>query len=137
TFPLCFSSTRNSSGSDYDIVYKLMTIQFSKTTGRLDIFENRSENLTVYIENSNINQALTKINTSGDEFGPYLVSKGSNTNGTNINKRYEMYIFLYSNNSSGNQDIQFTHNLENEFYDQPKEIKFLNSEFDDAYPTFN
>lgn len=137
TFPLCFSSSRNSKGSDYDIVYKLMTINFSKTNGRLDIFENTSSNLGIYIENSNIHNALRKINTSSSEFGPYLIPKGSNPNGANENKRFEMYIFLYSNNSSGNQDIKFTHNLQNELYEQPKEIKFLNSEFDDAYPTLN
>lgn len=137
TFPFCFSSTRNSKGSDYDIVYKIMTIDFSKTTGTLDVFENLSYYSNVYIENSSINSALSKINTSSDEFGPYLVSKGTNSNGTNMNKRYEMYIFLYSNNSSGNQDIKFTQNLQNEFYEQPKEVKFLNSQFDDDYPTFN
>lgn len=136
-FPFCFSSTRNSKGSDYDIVYKVMSIEFSKTTGHLKVFEDRSYSSGVYFENESINGALKKINTPSDEFGPYLVSKGSNPNGTNIDKRYEMYVFLYSNNTSGNQDIKFTHNLENEFYEQPKEVKFLNSEYDDDYPTFN
>ena len=137
TFPLCFSSTRTSKGSDYDIIYKLMSISFSKSTGRLDVFENSDGPLNnVYAENANINSALSKINTSSNEFGPYLISKGKNYNGTNImNKRFEMYIFLYSNNSGGNQDIKFTENLQNEFYEEPKEIKFLNSAFDDAYPT--
>jgi hypothetical protein len=136
TFPFCFSSTRNSHGADYDIVCKIMTIEFSKTTGRLDVVEHTSQSSDVYIENANIYSALDKINTSSNEFGPYLVSKGTNSNGTNMNKRFEMYVFLYSNNSSGNQDIKFTHNLQTEFYEEPKEIKFLNSEFDDAYPTF-
>jgi hypothetical protein len=132
TFPLCFSSTRNSNGSNYDIVYKLMTISFSKATGRLDVYENVKPDHNGYTENLNINFALEKINTSGDEFGPYLVSKGLSEN-----KTYEMYIFLYSNNSGGNQDIKFTHNPDDAFYEPPIAIKFLNSEFDDAYPTFN
>ena len=137
TFPLCFSSSRNSSGLDYDIVYKLMTISFSKETGKLDVYENSSSNLSSYIENANIHAALHKINTSSSEFGPYLVSKGTNYNGTNKDGRFEMYVFLYSNNSSGHQDIKFTHNIQNEFYEEPKEVAFLNSGFDDAYPTFN
>jgi len=139
TFPLCFSSSRNSSGLDYDIVYKLMSLSFSKETGRLNVSENQSYNSSVYLVNSNIHRALKKINTSSSEFGPCLVSKGINFNGTNVmaNGRFEMYIFLYSNNSSGNQDIKFTHNILNESYEQPEEIEFLNSEFDDAYPTFN
>jgi hypothetical protein len=124
TFPLCFSSTRNSNGSDYDIIYKLMTISFSKTTGRLDIFEEVSSGLSVYIENSNINSALRKLNTSSNEFGPYLVSKGTNYNGANTNGQFEMYIFLYSNNSNGDQDIKFTHNLQNESYEQLQKSNF-------------
>ena len=137
TFPLCFSTSRNSGGLDHDIVYKVMTISFSKVTGRLNVSENESSDHSVYIENSNIHFALNKINTSSSELGPYLVSKGTNFNGTNINGRFEMYIFLYSNNSSGNQDIKFTHNILNEAYEPPKDVKFLNSEFDDAYPTLN
>ena len=135
TFPLCFSSTRNSNGENFDIVYKLMTIEFSKTEGTLRIYESASSNLVVYNENANINSALNKINTSCDEFGPYLISQGRNFNETNT--RYEAYIFLYSNNTNGNQDIMFTQNLEDESYEPPLEVGFLNSEFDDAYPTFN
>jgi hypothetical protein len=137
TFPFCFSSNRKSGGSNYDIVYKLITISFSKKNGKLEIFENKPSFLDVSIENANILSALNKINTQNDEFGPYLISKGMNYNGNNLDKRYEMYIFLYSNNSNGNQDIKFTQNLQNEFYEEPKDVKFLNSEFDDAYPTFN
>jgi hypothetical protein len=70
-----------------------MTISFSKTTGRLDGFENLPSSLSVYIENSNINKALSKINTLSNEFGPYLVSRGRNFNGTNVKKTFEMYIF--------------------------------------------
>ncbi len=134
TFPLCFSTTRNSNGANYDIIYKLMSIEFSKTNGTLHIYENTSSNLDVYTQNANINNALLKINTSYDEFGPYLISQGRNFNETN---RMETYIFLYSNNSNGNQDIMFTQNLEDENYVTPLEVEFLNSEFDDAYPTFN
>ncbi len=113
TFPFCFSTTRNSNGANYDIVYKLMSIEFSKISGRLKIYENTSSNLNVYTDNANINDALNKINTSYDEFGPYLIQHGSLFNGTiNMNT----YIFLYSNNANGNQDIMLTQNLENGNY---------------------
>jgi len=137
TFPFCFSSNRNSKGKDYDIIYKLMTIGFSKTTGILKIYNNTSGNLDVVIENSNLNNAIKKINTTANEFGPYLIPKGRKQNGTNINKRYEAYIFLYSSGIDGNQDIMFTHNLDNENYITPQKVNFINSKFDDAYPTFN
>lgn len=137
TFPFCFSSNRNSNGTDFDIVYKLMSVFFSKKTGELNIYEDTHTNLDVYIENENIRSALTKINSPFDEFGPYLIPMGRNYNGTNMNKRFETYIFLYSSNLKGNQDIFFTQNLENEYYENPTPIEYLNSDFDDAYPTFN
>ncbi len=137
TFPLCFSSTRNSYGTNYDIIYKLVSISFSKSDGTLNVFNNTSGNLGVSIENNNIYSALRKINTPNDELGPYLIPQGRNYNGTNMNGRFETYIFLYSNNESGNQDIMFTQNLENENYEIPLKVDFLNSEYDDAYPTFN
>lgn len=137
TFPFCFSSNRNSNGTDFDIVYKLMSVYFSKKTGELNIYENTHTNLDVYIENGNIRSALTKINSPFDEFGPYLIPMGRNYNGTNMNRRFETYIFLYSNNSKGNQNIFFTQNLENENYENPISVEYLNSDSDDAYPTFN
>lgn len=137
TFPFCFSSNRNSNGENYDIVYKLMSVEFSKKTGELDIYEETRSNLSVYIENANINNALTKINSPFDEFGPRLIPMGRTSGGTNMNGRFETYIFLYSNNSNGNQDIFFTQNIENENYEDPIAVEFLNSDFDDAYPTFN
>lgn len=137
TFPLCFSSTRNTYGANFDIVYKLVSISFSKFDGTLNVFNNTSGNLDVTIENENIYSALRKINTPNDELGPYLIPQGRNYEGTNMNGRFETYIFLYSNNESGNQDIMFTQNLENEKYETPLKVDFLNSEYDDAYPTFN
>ena len=137
TFPLCFSSNRNSGGNNYDIIYKLMTIEFSKTSGILKVYNNTDENLEVVIENNNINNALNKINTTANEFGPYLIPQGRKQGETNINKRYQSYIFLYSSGIEGNQNIMFTHNLDNENYTTPQKVNFINSEFDDAYPTFN
>ena len=137
TFPLCFSTNRNSKGANFDIIYKLISISFSKKVGKLSIYENKSSNLDVYIENNNIYDALTKINTSSNELGPYLMPLGRKYNGTNMNGRYESYVFLYSNDKDGNQDIMFTENLANENYSTPLKVKFLNSEFDDLYPTFN
>jgi hypothetical protein len=137
TFPFCFSTTRESQGANYDIVYKLMSIIFSKKDGILSIYENNQLNLDVYSENTILLNALKKINTSYDELGPYLIPQGLSDNGTNSYGRYQTYIFLYSNNSNGNQDIFFTHNLLDRYFEIPAAIEFLNSEFDDAYPAFS
>ncbi len=132
TFPLCFSSNRKSSGSNFDVVYKLIDIRFTKRTGKLEIGEFHSDNLLdVFVSNTNIFDALNKTNTSNyDELGPYLFFK-------NYNFGNNTYIYMYSNNSSGNQDIKFTQNEDNEYYAEPIEVSFLNSSADDAYPALN
>lgn len=135
-FPFCFSSNRNSKGADFDIVYKLMDIEFSQQTGTLSFNELNHDHLyDVFENNININSALAKINTAHDELGPYLIFKDKLPGDAYV--RYNQYVFLYSNNSSGNQDIKFTQNLKNEYYEQPLDVAFLNSEFDDAYPVLN
>ena len=138
TFPFCFSSNRNSYGGNFDIVYKLMSVEFSKKTGKLSVYENSHANLDVFIENANINEALNKINTSGDEFGPCLIPVGNGHLPYNGGyQSFQNYIFLYSNDENGNQDIKFTHNTITNSYDTIIEVSYLNSDADDFYPTLN
>jgi hypothetical protein len=138
TFPFCFSSNRDSHGNHFDIVYKLMSVYFSKKTGELDIYENTQSNLDVYIRNSNIRQALNKINTSHDELGPYSIPIGegffSDGNGY---QSFQNYIFLYANNENGNYNIKLTHNTLTNRYDTIINMDYLNSKAQDFYPTLN
>ncbi|MCD4670877.1 MAG: hypothetical protein K8S14_10585, partial [Actinomycetia bacterium] len=124
-----------SNGDDYDISYKFMFIMFSKTDGSLDIIE--QTNSDVYEQHLTLNNALNKINTSSDEFGPNIIYHGLNVSETTYTGNYKTYVFLYSNNSNGNQNIMFTHNYANENFEIPIEVEFLNSDYNDAYPTFN
>lgn len=124
TFPLCFSSSRNSLGVNFDIIYKLISINLSTYTKEFSIYEETNSNY-----DENIVNALAKINTPFNEYGPYFVHETKFIN--------EKYILLYSNNENGNQDILFTENITNNEYCDPIKVKFLNSEFDDMYPTFN
>ncbi len=137
TFPLVFSSNRNWDGSNFDFIYDLITIRFSKEYGTLNIFKETSTNLDVFIENQNIKDALSVVNSASDELGPYLMHHGRRTGGTNMNSRYDTYVLLYSTDLNGQQDIWFTENLEFEQYSEPIQVDFLNSEFDDVYPCFN
>jgi hypothetical protein len=138
TFPICFSSTRNTNGKNYDIVYKLMSISFSRTSGTLEIFDNSSSNLDVYIANENLFEAIKVANSSYDEFGPYLIPIGSSHRPVDKGyQSFQRYILLFSNNESGDQDIKFIHNTVDYEYSTPKKVSFLNSEFDDSYPAFN
>ena len=118
TSPLCFSSNRNSKGKNYDIVYKLLDVFLLRETGELIVRENNETNLDVYTQNSNLINAVTTANSSSNELGPYLIPGN---------------ILLYASDKSGNLDIKFTHNKTGNYTD-PKDISFLNSEKDDAYP---
>ena len=135
TFPLCFSSTRGSKGANYDIVYKLITISFSKSTGELSIEEEKNYNYDVVMSNSNLVGAVRKINTSSDELGPFLIFQDQIL--TETNEPYYNYVLLYSNNENGRQDIRFTHNSNSLQYEDPQTVSFLNSDSEDAYPCFN
>lgn len=136
TSPLCFSSNRKSQGGQFDLVYKLLNVWHHKSDGKLEVSENTSSNLDVYSENAHLNHALLKINTGFDELGPYLIPQGPKPTDNNMNSRYESYLFLFSNNEGGSQNIQYVHNLESIMYTEPKTISFLASDKDDAYPSF-
>ena len=135
-FPLCFSSNRNSQGANFDIIYKLFEIWFSLIDGSIRANEFALKNW-VYDVNYTLNYALAKINTEGDELGPTLISQGEIEGGSTHNKNYNGFVFMYSNNITGNQDINFLHNLDSEEFSQPEPVRYLNSAYDDAYPTFN
>lgn len=137
TSPLCFSSKRNSNGANFDIIYKMLNVTMARSNGKITVEENTAGNLDVIIENANLNNAMAAINTPADELGPYLVDQGIKfTGSTNMNKRYNSYILLYANNQGGNLDIKYIENLNQESYNAPKPVKFLNSLKDDAYPSF-
>lgn len=135
TFPFCFSSKQLNGGLNFDIVYKIMSVSFSKETGELKIYEKFGNHLDIIIENENIRKAVGKINTGSDELGPNLISMGKNYNSSNMNGKYNSYVLMYSSDHSGNQDIYFTQNLELENYEDPISVDFLNSDSDDGYPT--
>ena len=139
TSPFCFSSNRNSSGRNFDIIYKLLDVYASVIDGKLTVQESPVNNLAdVDIENHNLNYAMSMINSSADELGPYLINQGirKTNDSTNWDGAYQSYILLYANNESGNLDIKYVQNLDQEKpYSTPKPVSFLNSSKDDAYPS--
>jgi hypothetical protein len=135
--PLCFSTNRNSRGSNFDIIYKLLDVNMSLVNGKLTVAESSSNYLNdVVYENNNLNDALSKINTDADELGPNLIGQGVKFNGSaDMFNQYQSYILLYANNESGNLDIKYVENIDQEKYNKPKPVSFLNSSKDDAYPS--
>ncbi|SMG29154.1 WD40-like Beta Propeller Repeat [Marivirga sericea] len=130
TFPICFSSNRRSAGGEYDIIYKLIRFNFSKSSGEFQIEEETNGNMDVFTENADLKNALRKINSPFTEFGPYLTTRFPFGNGGER-------ILLYASDEFGDFDIRFTHNLNNMNYDSIAPISYLNSEFNDYYPAFN
>lgn len=127
--PFCFSTNRNSQGNNFDIIYEPMNINFDKSTGILKV-TNKYENWGVYRDDYDIIlSGLAKIKTTGNEWGPNLLT------GYNANK-YN-FTLLYSTDITGNSQINFTSNKTDENFSEAREVAFLNSEFDDLYPTFN
>jgi len=89
---------------------------FSRTTGDLTIGVEHEIWREWYLENATLLNGVSKVNSPYDELGPFL---------------------LYSNDESGNQDIRYTHNMNNAKWEEPMPVSFLTSDSDDAYPTFN
>jgi hypothetical protein len=132
--PLCFSSNRNSQGGQFDIVYKLLETVFDRTNGQITVDEN-SDNWAGDVElNAGLADAVTKINSDSTELGPYLMRMGLYYSDP---VEYFQYIFLYSTGITGNLDIKFTENVSSASYSEPRDIVYLNSGKDDAYPSVN
>jgi len=127
--PFCFSTNRNSLGNEYDVIYQPMNVNFNKTSGILKV-TNKYANWGVF-ENifDVIKNGINKINTSGNEFGPYLITE------YDFNDLY--FTLLYASDATGDFEINYTSNKNISDFSDIKPVEFLNSEFDDLYPTFN
>jgi hypothetical protein len=133
---LYFSSNRNSSGADFDIIGNNLRIYWDKDEGTLDI-DDRPSSWKDYRYTDSL---FMKINTGANEFGPYSVSSYAYT----AYSSFYTDILIFANDESGNLDLKFvafTGSKENPAPDQgtytgPAPISFLNSSANDAYLTF-
>jgi hypothetical protein len=125
----CFSTNRRSMGMDFDVVYLPMNVNFSKMSGKLQITNEYDNWLSIADRYYPIQNNIDKINTMGNEFGPNLIAT------IDLNETY--FTLLYASDVSGNFQIQFISNHSKADFSDPKEVAFLNSEFDDFYPCFN
>lgn len=119
--PFCFSTNRNSLGKEFDVIYKPMNIKFSRVTGELKVTEDTSAWNGIIIK-----QAISKIKTSGNELGPNLIMS--------YDAEHLIANLLYATDISGNFQINFTTNSNDDTFSTPQEVKFLNSEANDLYP---
>lgn len=101
SFPLCFSSNRNSLGDNFDIVYKMIAFSFSKENGIITVQENTSTTSDEFVRNESINNALDLIKTNFDELGPYLIptNDGYSERKDYFIKPFQSYVLMFSNDS--------------------------------------
>ena len=131
--PFCFSTNRNSNGNEFDIICQVLKMDFSKMTGILEM-KNLSIDTNNYIYDYDvINIGLEKIKSTGNELGPNLITEENIFSST----RKDTFTLLYATNVTGNYQINYISNRTNETFSDPKEVRFLNSNFDDLYPSFN
>jgi len=127
--PFCFSTNRNRNGAAFDIIYQPMNVNFDKTSGVLEVTNEYANWNSLRTDYEIIKIGISKIKTTGNEFGPNLVI-GDRSNEFN-------FTLLYSTDISGNAQINYVSNKTDKNFSAPKEVAFLNSEFDDMYPAFN
>jgi len=124
-YGIYFSSNRNSSGDNFDIIHKNMDISYHQ---RDDIL-----NLSFVGEDHSIYQTelFPLISSTSDELGPYYYSGPDGID-----------YFFYSNDEGGDFDIKFAWNNRSDFgtyngnhiINGPSNFLSLNSEKDDLYP---
>ena len=113
--PFLFSSNRNSSGGNFDIIYKQLSVYSIGSIGTPTL------TVTGTDVSDNISSALATINTDSNQLGPYFIG-GTNT-------------LLYATNDAGNLNIKYLNIVSTPL--PPQAISFLNSTKDDAYPSIS
>jgi hypothetical protein len=132
---LYFSSNRNSSGAEFDIVGDNLRIYWDKDDGKLTV-----DNRQTAMDYSYTDSLFALINTPFNELGPYSMPFMD----------YSAYPYAYTdmvvfaNDESGDLDLKVAWfegegenpSATNGEYFGPEAISFLNTEHDDAYLTF-
>lgn len=126
SFALIFSSNRNSSGGQFDLVQAGVQFVWDQSTG---VFGYDAE----MISDAFYNLLLSTANSEGDDFGPYRFFSAADG--------YE-YTFLSSENNEAGLDLYFLKNLppqttSNPMILGPYQATLLNTVSDEAYISFD
>lgn len=129
--PFCFSTNRNSQGKTFDVIYEPMNVNFDKTSGILKV-TNEYSNWGIYAADYGIiKNGLNIINTASNEFGPYLfINRNSRDTGFD-------FLLMFATDVNGNFEINYTFNKDKSDFSDTKPVQFLNTKFNDLYPSFN
>lgn len=126
-YGIYFSTNRNSSGNNYNIIHKSMDISYHSKDDILNIsYVSDGNNYNTYTS-----KVLETINTEFDEFGPFYHFG---------DEAYE--YFFYANNESGDFEIKYASSKKSDFgtynaqevINAPESFESINSAYDDYYP---
>jgi hypothetical protein len=136
-FPLCFSSNRESSGNDYNIVHKPLEITWNWDTEELYVGLQRYYP-TYDALNISAHKAAKAANSTDNEFGPFMQLMGEHQDqNSEFGYYFAMTLLFSSDRNASGQDIYFVENDKQEAYNTAKPVHFLNSAYNDCYPSFN
>lgn len=130
-FPFCYSTNRHSQGGEFNIKYEPMDVNWDKSTGKLTV-KNEYGGWSSFSEKYMPLQYLVeRINSTGNELGPNL-----------LNSAYTEFadadfVVLYATDLDGDFDISFTYNDGYSKFADGAPVAYLNSSFNDLYPSFN
>lgn len=151
--PLLFSSKRGGR-SDFNFVKESLNYSFDKRSGKFSWDNKPYGGWDILQEQRPIGWAADKVNSSGNELGPYIKSYDRDLLQDGMGLHYAEYLMLFASDKTGNLDIYLTHNyhdnpantpdiagsidaLNNKQFVDPIPLSFLNSTADDGYPTFD
>jgi len=125
SFPLVFSSNRDTQGKKFDLVDFQVMLNFDQTSGALLISAFQGQDYP-------FNYLTDLANSDADEFGPFTSFLGG-----------QEFMFLFASNRSGNMEIYFSYFNDASFggmspiSPEPARLKGLNSPQYDAYATLD
>ncbi len=130
-----FSSNRKSAGQDFDIIGEKMFIDWSKTTGTLQIGTDLAEDEFDYLM-----PMFDSINTPCNELGPFSLGFRQDISYSEV---LWTDLIMYANDCEGDYDIKFIyselHNTSDTMFADIKpsqKVNFLNTDANELYPTF-
>jgi len=129
--PFCYSTNRHSQGGEFDIKFEPMQVEWDKTTGELTV-GNSSENWSGVMEEYGVlHSAVYTINSTGNELGPNLLYRPFPEFAD------AEFVLLYATDLEGDFEVFYTYNYDSPYFDEGEPVAFLNSEYNDMYPSFN
>lgn len=129
--PFCYSTNRHSEGGEFNIKYEPMDVNFSKTSGELTVTNEYASWGTYQSEFGILADAVRKVNSTGNELGPYLLY------GREGEFADASFLLLCASDQEGDFDIRYTYNHNTPEFSEALPVARLNSEFDDLYPCFS